>query len=67
MNGYELAQRIRQQYPDLHVAIVALSGYGRAVDFENSRKAGFDAHLVKPVQIDELEHVVRTVHFTPSA
>jgi len=65
MSGYELAQHIRQQYPGLRVAMVALSGYGRAVDFENSRKAGFDAHLVKPVQIDELERVVRTVHFTP--
>ncbi|MEO6279454.1 diguanylate cyclase domain-containing protein [Roseateles sp.] len=67
MDGYELARRIRQQYPELRVAMVALSGYGRAVDFENSTAAGFDAHLVKPVQIDELEHVVRTVHFTPPA
>lgn len=67
MSGYELAQRIRQQYPDLQVAMVALSGYGRAIDFENSTAAGFDAHLVKPVQIDELERVVRTVHFTPPA
>lgn len=66
MDGYELARRIRQQYPELRVAMVALSGYGRAVDFENSTAAGFDAHLVKPVQIDELERVVRTVHFTPS-
>ncbi|MFG6430513.1 diguanylate cyclase domain-containing protein [Roseateles sp. LYH14W] len=67
MDGYELARRIRQQYPELRVAMVALSGYGRSVDFENSKQAGFDAHLVKPVQIDELERVVRTVHFTPPA
>jgi len=67
MSGYELARRIRQQYPGLGLAMVALSGYGRAIDFENSQAAGFDAHLVKPVQIDELEHVVRTVHFTPPA
>jgi diguanylate cyclase len=65
MDGYELARRIRQQYPELHVAIVALSGYGRAADFENSAAAGFDGHLVKPVQIDELERVVRTVFFSP--
>ncbi|WP_457421325.1 diguanylate cyclase domain-containing protein [Roseateles sp. P5_E7] len=65
MDGYELARRIRRQYPELRVAMVALSGYGRAADFENSTAAGFDAHLVKPVQIDELERVVRTVHFTP--
>lgn len=67
MSGYELARRIRQQYPALGLAIVALSGYGRAIDVENSQAAGFDAHLVKPVQIDELERVVRTVHFTPPA
>jgi diguanylate cyclase len=65
MDGYELAQRIRQQYPELQVAIVALSGYGRPADRANSAKAGFDAHLVKPVQIEELEHVVRSIHFTP--
>ena len=65
MDGYELAQRIRQQYPELQVAIVALSGYGRAIDRENSAKAGFDAHLVKPVRIEDLEHVVRSVHFSP--
>lgn len=65
MDGYELALRIRQQYPELQVAIVALSGYGRAVDRENSARAGFDGHLVKPVLIEELEHVVRSVHCSP--
>lgn len=64
MDGYELARRIRLQYPELRVAMVALSGYGRAADLENSAAAGFDAHLVKPVQIDELERVVRTIHFS---
>ena len=62
MDGYELAQRMRQQCSELRVALVALSGYGRAVDRENSARAGFDAHLVKPVQIEELERVIRTVH-----
>jgi diguanylate cyclase (GGDEF)-like protein len=65
MDGYELAQRIRQQCPELRVAMVALSGYSRAIDRENSARAGFDAHLVKPVQIEELEEVVRSVHFSP--
>ena len=65
MDGYELAQRIRQQYPELRMAVAALSGYGRAVDREKSARAGFDAHLVKPVQIEELEDVLRSVHFSP--
>ena len=38
--------------------IVALTGYGQAEDFEKSHAAGFDAHLVKPVEIDAL---VRTL------
>lgn len=40
-----------------------MSGYGRAVDREKSRVAGFDAHLVKPVDIVALEHVLSSVHF----
>ena len=65
MDGYELARRIRQQHPELRMAMVALSGYGRAVDRANSSSAGFDAHLTKPVHIDELEEVLRSVYFSP--
>ena len=63
MNGYELARRIRQEQPTLKVAMVALSGYGREVDQANSKDAGFDAHLLKPVDISELERVLLGVHF----
>ena len=36
------------------VVIIGLTGYGQAADYEQSRRAGFDAHLVKPVEIDTL-------------
>jgi CheY-like chemotaxis protein len=36
------------------VRIVALSGYGQEADRRNSAQAGFDAHLVKPVDLDTL-------------
>lgn len=62
MDGYELAHRIRTQHPDLKLAMVALSGYGRAVDRAHSERAGFDAHLVKPVDMGDLEDVLRIAH-----
>jgi two-component system CheB/CheR fusion protein len=36
-----------------------MSGYGRDGDLEQSRDAGFDAHLVKPVTLDALEEAIR--------
>jgi PAS domain S-box-containing protein len=54
MNGYEVAEAIRG-LPDLaDVLIVGVTGYGQAADYEESRRAGFDAHLVKPIEIDTL-------------
>jgi PAS domain S-box-containing protein len=54
MNGYEAARAIRQLPGLADVLIVALTGYGQAADYEKSRAAGFDAHLVKPVELDAL-------------
>jgi CheY-like chemotaxis protein len=55
MDGYELARRLRQ-LPALHrTRLVALTGYGRPSDREGSAAAGFDAHLVKPIEISQLE------------
>jgi signal transduction histidine kinase/CheY-like chemotaxis protein len=53
MDGYELASRLRRISGDaLH--LVALTGYGDDQDRERTSKAGFDAHLLKPVELDEL-------------
>ncbi|MGF1464822.1 MAG: ATP-binding protein [Sandaracinaceae bacterium] len=52
MDGYELGRRVRELDPG--VRLVALSGYGAAQDQERSERAGFDAHLVKPLGIDAL-------------
>ncbi|MDX2094177.1 MAG: response regulator, partial [Kofleriaceae bacterium] len=56
MDGYELAQRLKQQ-GDLR--LVAITGYGQASDVRRSQEAGFERHLVKPVDIARLEKVVR--------
>jgi PAS domain S-box-containing protein len=48
MDGYELARRLRQQL-GTSVYLVALTGYGQASDRDRAKAAGFDVHLVKPV------------------
>jgi two-component system, chemotaxis family, CheB/CheR fusion protein len=61
MDGFELARRLRAmpQTADMH--LVAVTGYGRASDRVASREAGFDEHLVKPVQPDELLRVLARI------
>jgi two-component system CheB/CheR fusion protein len=54
MDGYELAQRIREDASCSHTILIAVTGYGRASDHQASRAAGFDGHLVKPVNIEQL-------------
>jgi len=56
MDGYELAQRLRAEHPSLR--LVAVTGYGQDADREAARVAGFSLHLVKPVNLQELESVV---------
>jgi len=52
MDGYELARRIRSNPRASRVRLVALTGYGRDTDQSRAREAGFDMHLVKPVDLD---------------
>lgn len=54
MDGYEVAQAIRARPETAHVLLVALTGYGRPEDRDAALRAGFDAHLAKPVGIDRL-------------
>jgi two-component system CheB/CheR fusion protein len=54
MDGFELARRLRAAPETADMHLVALTGYGRASDRVASREAGFDEHLVKPVQPDQL-------------
>jgi signal transduction histidine kinase/BarA-like signal transduction histidine kinase len=49
MDGYELARRMRAMPRHAEALIVAVSGYGQEKDRQRSAAAGFDAHLVKPV------------------
>ncbi|HEX3474060.1 MAG TPA: ATP-binding protein [Kofleriaceae bacterium] len=54
MDGYELAAQLRRALPVTGMRLIALSGYGQASDRERSEAAGFDGHLVKPVELRRL-------------
>jgi CheY-like chemotaxis protein len=54
MDGLEVARRIRANPRHGGVRLIALTGYGQASDRRATRRAGFDYHLVKPVQPSEL-------------
>jgi PAS domain S-box-containing protein len=58
MDGYELARKVRQLVDGGDVMLVALSGWGQDTDRRRSRDAGFDHHLVKPVDLDVLKGIL---------
>ena len=58
MDGYELAQRLRETAGERCPRLVAVTGYGLERDRERSAQAGFSEHLVKPIELDALERLV---------
>jgi CheY-like chemotaxis protein len=55
MDGYEVARRIRQDPRFRDVTLIALTGWGQEEDRRRTRSAGFDHHLVKPIDFAELK------------
>jgi signal transduction histidine kinase len=60
MDGLEVARRLRQEPNLKDVLLVALTGYGQDQDRRRSLEAGFNVHLVKPIEIDRLHTVLQT-------
>ena len=58
MNGYEVAKQLRGQDEFADTLLVAITGYGRASDVKQTQSAGFDHHLVKPVDYEKLQAVL---------
>ena len=58
MNGYETARKLREDGRRREMLLVALSGWGQETDRVRSRNAGFDFHLVKPVDIAEIQRLL---------
>jgi signal transduction histidine kinase len=58
MDGYEVARRIRAQPWGQRMTLVALTGWGQDSDRRRSQEAGFDSHLVKPLDLDKLTELL---------
>ena len=54
MDGYEVARRLRQNPSTAKARLIAVTGYGAEDDRRRSREVGFEAHLVKPVDPEQL-------------
>ncbi|HZU34709.1 MAG TPA: ATP-binding protein, partial [Gemmataceae bacterium] len=64
MDGFEVARRLRQDLGLKQALLVALTGYGHEEDRRRSRQAGFNVHLVKPVDVRALESLLGRPAFT---
>jgi CheY-like chemotaxis protein len=58
VNGYEACRRIRAQAGGAARTMVAVTGWGQPQDQERAREAGFDRHLVKPLDIEQLTQLI---------
>jgi CheY-like chemotaxis protein len=61
MDGYEIARRLREDPQTRHMILIAVTGWGQADDRRRSKEAGFDYHLVKPVDPAALERLLETI------
>lgn len=60
LSGYELAARLRAQV-GARIRLIALTGYGQPEDRRRAIESGFDAHMTKPVDIDDLHRLIEEV------
>ena len=58
MDGFEVARRLRSESPCPDALIIAVTGYGQEEDRLRALSAGFDHHLVKPVDMDVLKRLL---------
>jgi signal transduction histidine kinase len=61
-DGYQIAEQLRNEPWCREVLLIAVSGYGQAEDRERSKAAGFDYHLAKPVNYEELRTLISGAH-----
>jgi CheY-like chemotaxis protein len=68
LNGYEATRRIREQPWGRGMTVIALTGWGQDGDRAKSREAGCDGHLVKPIDLPDLEKLLTDLQSSdPSA
>jgi signal transduction histidine kinase len=67
LDGYEVAKRIRAQPWGQRITLVALTGWGQDSDRRRSREAGFDSHLVKPLDLETLTDLLARLPSSPAS
>jgi len=58
MNGYEVAERIRESPSGQQILLAAITGFGQPADRERTAQSGFDVHVVKPIDPDAIAQFV---------
>jgi CheY-like chemotaxis protein len=61
MDGYEVARHLRQHPQTKEVWVIAMTGYGQDSDRQRTQEAGFDYHVVKPVDSRQLRALLATL------
>ena len=61
LTGYQVAEQFRSECPDANVYLIALSGYGQTSDLIRAETAGFDNHITKPIDPDELIQILASL------
>ena len=64
MDGFDLAQRLKRRLSAHPPKFIAVTGYGQPSDRARSQQAGFDEHLVKPIDLARLNAIVSSVERT---
>ena len=62
MDGYEIARQLRAEAGLQNMTLIALTGYGQDADRKRAMAAGFDSHLVKPLDMDVLVNTILSHH-----
>ncbi len=60
LDGYQVAENLRAAAGDHRPLLIAVTGYGRPEDTARAREAGFDAHLVKPIEPEQLARLIHS-------
>ncbi|MEG1454288.1 MAG: response regulator, partial [Comamonas sp.] len=63
MTGYELARKLRRAQSG-ELFLVAVTGYGQPSDVTAAKEAGFDMHVVKPLNMGQLQRLLAAPHLT---
>ena len=66
LDGYQVAQRLREDPALKSVTLIAATGYGQEEDLRRSREVGFDQHLVKPIDPGELQRLLAELAADPA-